>query len=53
MPFGKIQKNVFHDCQRFGTYVDFQYPRHVVQDENGFVDKTSCNEFTKVQPKEN
>jgi hypothetical protein len=47
-PFGKIQGNVFHDCQRFGTYMDFQYPRRVHQDQNGFVDKATCSEFTQV-----
>ena len=51
-PFGKIQRNVFHDCQRFGMYVDFQFPRNVVQDENGLISKVpyaykpSCDEFT-------
>lgn len=51
IPFGKIQGNVFHDCQRFGTYVDFQFPRNVVQDANGFVSEMaygpqpSCNAF--------
>lgn len=50
-PFGKIQGNVFHDCQRFGSYFDFQYPRNVIQDENGLVSKMpfgpkpSCDEF--------
>ena len=51
-PFGKIQRNVFHDCQRFGMYVDFQWPRNVIQDDNGLVSKIpfeykpSCDEFT-------
>ena len=53
IPFGKIQSNVFHDCQRFGSYFDFQYPRNVIQDENGLVSKMpfgakpSCDEFNE------
>ena len=51
IPFTKIQGNVFHDCQRFGTYVDNQFPRKVQQTENGLVSevqfgpKPSCEEF--------
>lgn len=51
-PFGKFKGNVFHDCQRFGTYVDFQFPRNVVQDVNGFITEQafgptpSCEAFT-------
>ena len=51
IPFGKIQGNVFHDCQRFGTYLDNQFPRNVIQDKNGLVSELpfgpqpSCGEF--------
>ena len=51
IPFGKIKGNVFHDCQRFGTYVDHQFPRNVEQTANGLVTEVpygpapSCEEF--------
>ena len=51
IPFGKIQGNVFHDCQRFGTYVDHQFPRNVQQSDNGLTSEVpyapapSCEEF--------
>ena len=50
-PFGKIQSNVFHDCQRWGIYVSMQWPRNIIQDDNGLVSqipyeyKPSCDEF--------
>ena len=36
-PFGRIEGNVNHDCQRFGLYLDNQYPRNLKRDENGCV----------------
>lgn len=45
MPFGKFQGNVNHDCWRYGLYLDNQYPRNVVRDENGHV-KSGCQAFT-------
>ena len=52
VPFGKIQGNVFHDCRRFGLYVDFQWPRNVKQNADGFTNEKkfdpepSCSAFT-------
>ena len=48
-PFGKVQGNVFHDCSRFGIYLDHQQPRNLLRDENGFVivdeygEQSSCH----------
>ena len=53
VPFGRIQGNVYHDCARFGTYVDFQYPRNVEQNSDGFTNEKagapqpSCDPFTR------
>ena len=50
-PFLTVRGNVFHDCQRFGTYPDNQHPRQLIRDEDGYVVKNeqgqmeSCNEF--------
>ena len=47
-----MRGNVFHDCNRFGTYLDFQYARNLETDSDGYVIKNaygameSCNEFT-------
>jgi len=47
-PFGTIRGNVCHDNQRFGLYLDNQYPRNLVRDSDGFVtDPGSCAEFTE------
>ena len=57
-PFLKVQRNVFHDCQRFGTYPDNQHPRQLERDEDGFVVKNeqgkleSCSQF-KVDGSDN
>jgi hypothetical protein len=46
-PFGIIRGNVNHDCQRFGLYLDNQYPRNLKRDSNGMLlDHSSCDEFT-------
>jgi len=51
-PFGKIQRNVFHDCKRFGTYLDSQYPRRIHTNWDGMQSdikrgpKPDCEEFT-------
>mmetsp|Transcript_33320 Transcript_33320/g.59824 ORF Transcript_33320/g.59824 Transcript_33320/m.59824 type:complete len:643 (-) Transcript_33320:417-2345(-) len=46
-PFGTFRGNVNHDCQRFGLYLDNQYPRYLERDNDGFVtDMGSCAEFT-------
>ncbi|CAE8605090.1 unnamed protein product [Polarella glacialis] len=46
-PFGEWRGNTCHDCQRFGLYLDNQYPRNVEVDEDGYVtDKASCEAFT-------
>ena len=46
-PFGEWRGNVCHDCNRFGLYLDHQYPRNVKIDEDGLlVDKDSCDWFT-------
>ena len=50
-PFLTWRGNTFHDCNRFGTYPDNQYPRQVLRDDNGYVvgherqQMVSCNEF--------
>ena len=47
-PFGEWRGNTCHDCNRFGLYLDHQYPRRVKIDEDGFlVDKDSCKWFTQ------
>jgi len=46
-PFGRFKGNVVHDCNRFGLYLDNQYPRNLKRDEDGMVtDMASCQEFT-------
>jgi len=46
-PFGIIRGNVVHDCNRFGFYLDNQYPRNIQRDSNGYVtDMSTCDEFT-------
>ncbi|CAE8721049.1 unnamed protein product [Polarella glacialis] len=46
-PFGTFRGNVNHDCQRFGLYLDNQYPRNLERDNDGFVtDMGTCAEFT-------
>eukprot|EP00930_Biecheleria_cincta_P056436 TRINITY_DN42567_c0_g1_i1.p1 TRINITY_DN42567_c0_g1~~TRINITY_DN42567_c0_g1_i1.p1 ORF type:complete len:863 (-),score=115.76 TRINITY_DN42567_c0_g1_i1:230-2818(-) len=46
-PFGLLRRNVVHDCERFGFYLDNQYPRNIKRDADGYVtDMSSCNEFT-------
>jgi len=46
-PFGEIRGNVNHDCQRFGLYLDSQFPRNIQRDEDGYVtDHASCQKFT-------
>lgn len=46
-PFGEWRGNTCHDCNRFGLYLDHQYPRNVKVDEDGFLlDKDSCEWFT-------
>eukprot|EP00122_Pirum_gemmata_P007993 Pgem_evm1s7355 len=46
--FGTFKGNVFHDNERFGIYLDNQYPREVERDENGYVTNfDSCKEFKK------
>ena len=46
-PFGTWRGNTCHDCNRFGLYLDHQYPRNVRIDEDGFLlDKDSCKWFT-------
>eukprot|EP00756_Hemistasia_phaeocysticola_P016414 Hpha_TRINITY_DN15474_c0_g7::TRINITY_DN15474_c0_g7_i1::g.173755::m.173755 len=37
IPFGTIAGNVGHDTVGFGIYLDNQYPRNVVQDQDGYV----------------
>jgi len=47
-PFGDWRGNTCHDCNRFGLYLDHQYPRKVKIDDDGFlVDKDSCKWFTR------
>eukprot|EP00937_MAST-01D_sp_MAST-1D-sp2_P000340 g340.t1 len=45
MPFGNIVGNVGHGGGRFGMYLDNQYPRQVAQDSDGYVDKSTCDEY--------
>ena len=46
-PFGEWRGNTCHDCNRFGLYLDHQYPRAVKVDDDGFLlDKESCKWFT-------
>jgi len=46
-PFGIIRDNVYHDNERFGLYLDFQFPRNIRRDAHGLVtDLSSCEEFT-------
>eukprot|EP00930_Biecheleria_cincta_P009405 TRINITY_DN11114_c0_g1_i1.p1 TRINITY_DN11114_c0_g1~~TRINITY_DN11114_c0_g1_i1.p1 ORF type:complete len:1517 (-),score=202.87 TRINITY_DN11114_c0_g1_i1:132-4682(-) len=53
LPYGKFQGNVNHECGHFGLYVDNQFPRQVVRDENGYVaDRRSC-EATKANGEDN
>eukprot|EP00443_Scrippsiella_acuminata_P042009 CAMPEP_0115286310 /NCGR_PEP_ID=MMETSP0270-20121206/61878_1 /TAXON_ID=71861 /ORGANISM="Scrippsiella trochoidea, Strain CCMP3099" /LENGTH=1525 /DNA_ID=CAMNT_0002703355 /DNA_START=436 /DNA_END=5010 /DNA_ORIENTATION=+ len=44
-PFGAIRGNVNHDNERYGLYLDNQYPRNLDRDKNGFV-RGGCPEFT-------
>lgn len=45
LPFLEFAGNVNHDCERFGIYLDNQYPRQVTRDENGYVaDMSTCDE---------
>ena len=45
-PFLEWRGNTCHDCNRFGLYLDHQYPRNVKVDEDGFLtDWDSCEWF--------
>jgi hypothetical protein len=44
MPFLTFRGNVCHDCRRFGMYLDNQYPRNLVRDDDGMV-VSGCGEF--------
>ena len=45
-PFGRIEDTVTHGGDRFGLYLDNQYPRNVEVDANGYLtNHDSCNEF--------
>lgn len=51
LPFGQIKGNVCHDNRRFGIYLDFQRPRMLPRDENGFVadiENPTSNCFNEV-----
>ena len=48
-PFGVMRGNVYHDCQRFGIYLDHQYPRRLIRDENGYVVKDRFRNLEKIQ----
>ncbi|CAE7214444.1 unnamed protein product [Symbiodinium pilosum] len=53
LPFGQISGNVCHDNRRFGIYLDFQSPRMIPRDENGFVADIAdpnSNCFNEVTP---
>ena len=44
--FERFERNVMHDCRRWGLYLGNQMARNVVQDADGFVrDRSTCEEF--------